>query len=90
VGEFHLDDCVLIEKKIKVRCTIEYEISVPYCWDKQRIEFHRNEGSWCSDNLISELTQLSETEGCLCYCATYEVIESVDGKEPFIEGEDAC
>ena len=85
VGAYHLDDCILIQKKVKVRCVIEYEISCPYSWSKHDIEFHRNEASWCSDNMISELENLSIVDGCLCYKATYEVIGSVDDKEPFIE-----
>jgi hypothetical protein len=85
VGGYHLDTCVFICKKVKVRCTIEYEISCPYHWTKHDIEFHRNEGSWCSDNMLNELENLSEKNGCLCYFASYEVIDNLEDKEPFIE-----
>lgn len=66
IGMEHKSTCVLIHKKVRVRLTIEYEVEVPADWDAHMIEFQRNEGSWCADNLIRELETLAEARGCLC------------------------
>ena len=64
--------------------TIEYEVKVPSHWDKGNIEFHRNEGSWCSDHGIEELQRLAEEKGCLCSTNVfYEYIK--DSGEPYLD-----
>jgi hypothetical protein len=71
IGAAHKPDCVLIEKKVLVRMTVEYEISVPSCWSKEDIEFHRNEGTWCAGNIIEELQELAGESECLCNCTRF-------------------
>ena len=80
IGDFHKDNCVLIRKKVKVRCIIDYPITVPSYWDSHDVEFHRNEGGWCADNIIDELETLSESN-CLCDITQYEYIEDITGAE---------
>ena len=75
IGEPHKSDCVLIKRKVKVLLEVKYEISVPAFWSKEYIEFYRNDGSWCGDNLIEELQMLSRNSGCLCPFVHYEYIE---------------
>lgn len=82
VGQPHKYDCVCVTKKVKVKCTIEYEIEVPHFWTKEQIEFHRNLSSWCSDNLIDELQEISDSGNCLCNSATFEYLETTNSK-PF-------
>lgn len=74
VGLAHKPTCVLVRKKARARMVVEYEIVVPHSWDQHDIEFHRNEGSWCSDNAIDELQALAESEGCLCNRMEFEVV----------------
>lgn len=78
VGGEHEDNCVLILKRVKVSLTIEYEVSVPGHWDRHAIEFQRNDGSWCADNLIEELREFAEEKGCLCPHAHFEFVEDCD------------
>lgn len=66
IGEPHKADCVLITKRVKLRTVIEYEDEVPADWDREMIEFHRNDSSWCADNLLKKLENISEKNGCLC------------------------
>lgn len=80
IGEPHLDECVLIQKKVRVRATIEYDIEVPNYWQAEELEFHRNEGSWCSDNMIRELEDLP---GCLCHHVEFEYLKDTSG--PYID-----
>jgi hypothetical protein len=63
VGGMHQPDCVLVCKNVTVHVTLKYEIQVPHAWDEDMVEFHRNESSWCKDNMLDELDRL---EGCLC------------------------
>jgi len=81
IGRFHEDDCVLVKKKVKVVATIEYEIEVPADWTEDNVHFHRNEGSWCTDNMIGELEELSKDE-CLCFKVMFECEDS--NGEPFL------
>jgi hypothetical protein len=85
IGTEHKGDCVLINKKVNVRLTVEYEIEVPAHWGQDQIEFHRNEGSWCSSNAISELESAfgDESEHCMCNAAEFEYLGS--DTEPFLD-----
>lgn len=79
VGQPHKPDCVILNRKVKIKYTYEIEVEVPHSWDKHDIEFHRNESSWCAGNSLDELNDYAEKldkEGsCLCGCFSAEVIE---------------
>lgn len=70
IGEHHLKSCVLVQTKAKLKVTIEYEVNVPSDWNKGDVEFHRNDSSWCMNNMLPELEDLAERIGangsCLC------------------------
>lgn len=63
LGQPHLRECVIPQRRVIVRMVVEYEISVPRAWTQDQIEFHRNESSWCATNAFSELKDIP---GCLC------------------------
>lgn len=78
IGKEHGEDCVLVKRRSRVRVTLEYDIVAPADWDEYAIEFHRNDGSWCANNMIGELIALEEKldaegGGCLCPNARFEV-----------------
>lgn len=79
VGKPHEKDCVILERKVKVRYSYEVEIEVPWYWDIDQIEFHRNEGSWCADNSLQELENMTEKD-CLCRVFNCEVLEIPESK----------
>lgn len=85
VGSPHKGDCVLIKKKVLIRMTVEYEISVPASDYKGEIEFHRNESSWCADNAFDELEALRDKHGCLCHVAKFTCLR--DTGEPYLDEE---
>lgn len=71
VGAPHKPECVRITRKALVRAIIEYEVDVAPMGDPddkaaEHFEFHRNEGSWCADNMLRELSDLCGENGCLC------------------------
>lgn len=82
IGGKHGPTCVLVRKKVKIRATVEYEIEVPAHWDAEDIEFHRNDGSWCSSNMIGELEAL----GCLCGAVHFEHLADCDAPPYLGEG----
>lgn len=79
VGEDHKPECVMIQKKVKVRMVVEYFASVPAHWDKHMIEFHRNESSWCASNALDELNKLD----CICQNTNFEYLG--EDSEPYLD-----
>ena len=84
IGGEHKADCVARRRTVVVRAMIEYVIAVPESFDKELIEFGRNEGSWCSSNMLAELNEIDQRD-CLCKFTTFEVV-----REATAEDEDAC
>lgn len=71
IGQHHKDDCVLIQKKVKLQATIVYTYSVPAHWTKDDIEFHYNESTWCACNLIPVFQDMD----CLCPVTTITYLQ---------------
>jgi hypothetical protein len=82
VGGYHASSCVLIRRKVTVRMTIEYDVSVPARWGKEDIEFHRNDSSWCASNAMGELEKIDE-DGCLCDKTDFVYVGEAGG--PYLE-----
>lgn len=74
IGTEHTWECVTVKRRVKLRMTVEYEVDVPRSWDKDIIESHRNDGSWCANNAIEELRGLSERYGCICVDTNFEYL----------------
>jgi len=53
-----------------------YHKNVPVDWSREMIEFHRNDGTWCSDNLVKELQEIITTDTCLCPLTNFEYLET--------------
>lgn len=77
IGSIHSDDCVLVQRTVKVRFIVEYEIDIPWHWTPEQLEFHRNHGSWCADNALSEIDKIDAH--CLCGIARTEYVGEVYG-----------
>lgn len=61
VGDFHKDDCVLINVKFLYDVKdmsgfkfAEWITNDPYVWDYDQRYFHKNEGTWCTSNLFDQ------------------------------------
>jgi len=86
IGGHHKDTCVLVSKKVKVKLTVEYEVEVPSFWNKDNIEFHRNESSWCADNAMDELIEvfdIDNEESCMCGHLNFEYVGG--DTEPYLD-----
>lgn len=84
IGARHLETCVTISKRVRVRVTLEYEMSEPFSWSDEDIEHHLNDSSWCASNVVRHLSEyvdsLEANEQCLCWGhgAKFEVLAIVD------------
>lgn len=89
VGEPHGRDCVVVTKTVKLRYSFKIEVDVPHFWEKSDIEFHRNEGTWCADNALSDISDFAKKHGCLCDVFEAKFLEIVDGtpKRAFRESD---
>lgn len=70
VGSSHKPDCVCKKKVVMLKLEVTIPVVVPSDWNSDEIEFHRNENTWCADNVIDDLTtvlQARESSGhCMC------------------------
>lgn len=88
VGEEHKKDCVIVNKQVKLKATIFFETLVPHSWNEDSIHFKFNDGTWCTDNIISYLEEyvdyLKKNEkGCLCHDNNWaNIIEYVETTNP--------
>lgn len=55
LGAQHVQGCVIRSRTVVVRVEIDVVIAVPQDWTSESIDFHHNEGSWCSNNMLEQL-----------------------------------
>ena len=73
VGEQHKPNCVIRNKTIVARLTIDFVDSVPENWDTEVIDFHYNNSSWCASNILNRLEERNNFR-CLCDVASFEYL----------------
>jgi hypothetical protein len=80
IGTPHLKDCVCVTKIIKAQYTFTIELEVPYHWDAEQFEYHRNDSSWCANNAISDIKMYMARLDSNCLCNEFKAsyIEEVD------------
>lgn len=66
VGEQHKEDCVVRSRTINMDFTIHVVMDVPESWDEDQINWHYNEGTWCTSNLLGILEDRENADMCLC------------------------
>lgn len=70
-GKQHKKDCVIRSRTIVMKMEIEIPMDVPESWDKNMCEFHKNESSWCANNIIPVIDKLADDHGCICGLARF-------------------
>jgi len=67
IGGFHKQNCVLVQKKVKIKVKFECEVSVPFHWSREQIEFHYAEQSFhlvdAIETIGGELTAVDPSGG---------------------------
>lgn len=80
-GEAHGDECVIPQRTVVLRYTVTVVQSVPSNWTPHDIEFHRNESSWCADNLVGDLEGRNREGRCLCNQVSAEFIREASADD---------
>ena len=85
IGSQHKADCVIRQRTIVVNCTIEMVMAVPENWDEDAISFRYNEGTYCADNIVKELTRYLKREEnealnvpCLCERTLFQYVREAN------------
>jgi len=65
-GGIHKKDCVIRNRTIIMKMEIEIPMTVPEFWTKRDCEFHKNESSWCANNILPVIEKMVKDHGCLC------------------------
>lgn len=83
LGEEHTKDCVIPERRVRLRVTVEYETLVPRHWDDATVEHIRNNVNWCFGNAAGELQAfIDETPGECNVCCRPTRLEVVTPGAP--------
>ena len=101
MGELHHPSCTIPQRTVVVAFTFELVRKVPANWDREMIEFHMNDSSWCTSNLLPELERLSDDEHCVCFAVRGQYVREADADDeenyqisvnddPVSEGTDEC
>lgn len=64
----------VMNQKKAIRITINLPMEFPEEWDDEMIEWYLNDGTYCLDNLMNELSCYSKEHGCICQITKCEVI----------------
>jgi hypothetical protein len=74
IGREHDADCVTLDKPVKVRLTLDLVLTTVRGWTKEQSERRWNEGSWCADNIISDIERHCADGHCLCNRAHIDIL----------------
>ena len=64
--------------KKTIRIIINLPMDFPEEWDDEMIEFHLNESSYCCNNIIRDISEYTEKNGCICPITHCKVISDAD------------
>ena len=89
MGQEHATDCVIRERTVVVKTTVEHVILAPESWTAEMIDFHRNDSHLCADNYGDELAQVfaysRSVRVCMCNRVVSEYVREAEA-----EDEEAC
>jgi len=89
LGAVHLPSCVIRQRTVVIKATIELTVTVPEHWDVSMINFHRNDSTSCSDNFVDELqarAQHSEKASCICAQSSFEYLREATADDEERDG----
>ena len=64
-----------MRKTHNIEIKIILPMDFPNDWDKEMIDFHLNESSWCCNNLIELLQEYAEKNECICSITTCQALD---------------
>lgn len=66
IGKEHDLGCSRVQRAVKIRFSVELIVDVPRSWDAAMIEFHRNDSSWCANNILPDIERHCSSDRCIC------------------------
>jgi hypothetical protein len=60
---------------------IEVVLDVPEFWTREDCEFHKNESSWCTNNILPTLEKIADDHGCLCGLARFKFLRNATSSD---------
>ena len=84
--EQHKPDCVIGSRTVVVKMEIDLVVAVPESWTPEEIEFHRNDGSWCSSNVLGELKRLAKAKDCICEFTRFQFVREATEEDEARQG----
>jgi len=91
IGQEHKEDCAVVTKEVIMEYSIQIPIRVPYHWDEENMNFHKNGSSWCANNAIREvwdfIKKLKKDGDCLCDAFSASYVETSDPNPRIPENE---
>lgn len=105
IGQPHGAECVMVTKRIEMRVTATmptgetvvglWQLDEPFSWTRENSEFHKNESTWCANNMLDDLGDVvwdagaadpsawlksqDESDECLCRALEFKFVRIVDG-----------
>ncbi len=82
----HNEECVVLHRPIKMRITIDLIVPQVRSWTPDQIENRINLGTYCIDNLMTDIERTIKVRGCLCGVAEVNVMGDVTLEEAVAAG----
>lgn len=60
MGWQHKPGCVILQKSVVIRVTLQVVVDVPRDWKKDNIESKYNDSSWCASSFVGDLERWRE------------------------------
>jgi hypothetical protein len=81
----HRPECVIVQKTVVVEFSVRVVMSVPRSWEPTATRLRYDEGSWCADNLFTDLGEWAEDDlggdRPTCGCNAVKVLSVEDATE---------
>lgn len=77
-GGIHKEGCVIRKRTIVMEMKINIVMDVPEDWDEAMCNFHKNEGTWCANNILHDLNAMKERMNCLCDVAEFKYLREAN------------
>ena len=84
-GTQHKEDCVIRQRTIVVRTTIDRVVEVPEYYTLEDIRFYLSKGTGCADNGVEEIhsmvKRLDSAGKCSCHLTTTEYVREAPAED---------
>lgn len=85
-GGIHKPDCVVRQRTVVIKVSIDLVVTTTEDWGKELIEFKYNDGIYCMSNIVDNIVALRDRQreqdnGCLCDLAEVKFIREASRED---------